>query len=778
MPRYGLSIRIALALAIVATRVSPLLSQPPPLAPDPKAPVLNPVAPLGVQRGTKIDLTLTGTNLADPTGLWLSFPAKVTIPTEANNGKDNGKLLVQLEVSADAPLGFHTLRLATTRGISNFRLFCVDDLPQVLEVDTNRSRGSAQAVPVPCVVVGRCDVAESADWYKITVTAGQRVSFEVLGRRLGSSFDPQITIYDSRTGREVLGGHSNDAPGLQTDPRLTQTFKDAGEYLIEVRDVSYRGAGDFWYRLRIGDFPCATTPMPLAVRRGSQTTVTFAGPNVRGVAPVEVFAPTDPAVSGVRIAPKGANGLYGWPVSLALSDLDELVEQEPNNEPAKANRVPVPGAITGRFLEKGDVDYYVFAAKKGQRIRIEAHTHDLHSPAEVYMVVRDAKGNQLQASNPAVAPLIDFTAPADGDFTLSAEHLHYWGGPEETYRIAFTPHEPGFELSMELDRFGVARAGAAAIPIHVVRHDYIGPIEVSVEGDGLSGTLTIPAGQPAQPKQVAGTLQLMAPVTLPLGAGTFSIQGKAIINGKPFTTLASVRESIVQQLAGLPVPPRETWTRMGVTVTEKQPFTLAAKFDHLPGTPGEPVALTIMANRDPGFTAEIAVSAVGLPANVAAALKNIPEKSNEVKAQLNPAANAAAGQFPITIVGKARYKDVDFEVKAAPAQLVLADKPPFTLTAKFDAPSTMPGKPTVLTVLATRAPGFTGEIALSLNGLPANVVPMLKNIAANMTEAKLDVAPAANVPAGQYPLIVTGKVKHKNKDYSVSAPAVSLILTK
>src|SRR5215475_5138271 len=127
MLRYGLSRHLALALAVAAAVVGSARAQAP--APDPKAPVLNPVAPLGVQRGTGIDLTLTGSNLASPSGLWLSFPATVTIPTDKNNGKEAGKLLVHLDVPADAPLGFHTMRLATAYGISNFRLFCIDDLP-------------------------------------------------------------------------------------------------------------------------------------------------------------------------------------------------------------------------------------------------------------------------------------------------------------------------------------------------------------------------------------------------------------------------------------------------------------------------------------------------------------------------------------------------------------------------------------------------------------------------------------------------------------------------
>ncbi len=201
--------------------------------------------------------------------------------------------------------------------------------------------------------------AEANDYYKIAVKAGESVSFEVLGRRLGSAFDPQLTLIDPHTGRELHGGHSNDAPGLQTDPRLTYTFKEAGEYLIEIRDVSYRGGEDFYYRLRIGDFPCATTPLPMAVKRGSKVAVHFAGPTVDGVEPVEITAPTDPLIPSVWVTPKSKNGLNGWPVSLLLSDLDEVLELEPNDELDKANRVPAPGAGTGRFEKKDDVEGHV-----------------------------------------------------------------------------------------------------------------------------------------------------------------------------------------------------------------------------------------------------------------------------------------------------------------------------------------------------------------------------------------------------------------------------------
>jgi len=59
---------------------------------------------------------------------------------------------------------------------------------------------------------------------------------------------------------------------------------------------------------------------------------------------------------------------------------DEAVEQEPNNDPSKANRITVPGGITGRFQQSDDTDYYIFSAKKGQKLAIEAQTLELYSP--------------------------------------------------------------------------------------------------------------------------------------------------------------------------------------------------------------------------------------------------------------------------------------------------------------------------------------------------------------------------------------------------------------
>src|SRR5438093_8209623 len=176
---------LLVAIVGVTSRDGIVTAQPKatPITPPPQAPTLNVPFPLGVQRGQTLELALTGTNLADPTVLWTSFPAKVSFPTDMNNGKDAAKLRVKLEVPADAAIGFHSIRLATKQGISNTRMFCVDELSQTDESADNHTKEKAQSVPVPGVVVGRTD-AEVSDFFKVTAKPGQRLTFEVIGRRL------------------------------------------------------------------------------------------------------------------------------------------------------------------------------------------------------------------------------------------------------------------------------------------------------------------------------------------------------------------------------------------------------------------------------------------------------------------------------------------------------------------------------------------------------------------------------------------------------------------
>ena len=307
---------------------------------------------------------------------------------------------MKVELPADCPIGFHTIRVATKQGVSNSRPFVVDELAVVAEVETNRTKDTAQVVSFPVVVTGRTDT-EASDFFKVKVSAGQTLTFEVIARRIGSPLDPIVVLHDAKTKRELVDLYADDTPGLQSDCRLTHTFKDAGEFLVEVRDTTYRGGADFFYRLRIGEFPGATTAFPVAIERGKTTKVGFAGPGNADIPPVSVKAPSEAGLAAVYVAPKRANGVSGWPVPVLLSNMPEMIEQEPNNDPAKANKLPVPGGVSAKFEKAGDVDHFAVTCKKGVKYAATAMTYEINSPTEVLIRVLDAKGAEIGRSNPA-----------------------------------------------------------------------------------------------------------------------------------------------------------------------------------------------------------------------------------------------------------------------------------------------------------------------------------------------------------------------------------------
>jgi hypothetical protein len=746
-------------------------------------PTLTPPFPLGVQRGTTLELTLTGTNLAEPTAVVTSFPAKVTIPTENNNGKDNAKFVARLEVAKEAALGWHTIRVATKSGVSNLRLFCIDDLPQVVEQDSNRSPSTPQLVPVPCAICGRAD-NEATDYFKFIAQAGQRLSFEVLGRRLGSQIDPQISLLHATTRKQLA--FSDDAPGQSKDPRLTHTFKETGEYLIELRDVRYQGGPDWFYRLRIGDFPMATTTVPLAGKRGSTVQVQFAGPNVEGIPPMSVPVPAAPDIDAVSLTPVWPHGgPPGWPVALMISDTEEVVEMEPNDDPAKPSRIPVPGAVNARLEKKAEKDHFLITAKKGQRLLIDAQTQEYFSPTSVYMVLKDAKGAQVGASDPMKDPArIDFTPAADGDFTLMVEHLHYWGGPAETYRVSVTPYEPGFALSVMADHFDVGQGVSGVVTVQATRRDYTGPIELSIAAPaGVGGTATIPAGQNAT------LLALNAAPTATTGVERLVIVGKATINMKPVTEFASITGLVRTALANLPHPPPNLGNALAVSVVDKPPFTIEAKYEQPEGLRGLSVPVTIVANKAAGFDEEITVTTVGLPPAqgqqpaVPPVTAKIPKGQNQVKMELKPAANAPLGPLPLAFVAKGKAGNVEHGLAAPLAPLVLSL--PFELQVETAGgklrpagPSTarMPGPLHIVDLLAGAQPitfgtldlsgikpesgkhklkvkairkgGYKGPIALEVRNLPANVTATKVTIAENLQEAEIELTAPANAAVG------------------------------
>ena len=103
-----------------------------------------------------------------------------------------------------------------------------------------------------------------------------------------------------------------------------------------------------------------------------------------------------------------------------IGDLEEVAEVEPNNEDTKAQRIKLNSTVSGNFAGPQDVDYYVFAAAKGQRVVVSCLSASIDSRANPAVEVYDKDDKQLASNNNYrdTDALTDFTAPADGDYLV------------------------------------------------------------------------------------------------------------------------------------------------------------------------------------------------------------------------------------------------------------------------------------------------------------------------------------------------------------------------
>lgn len=616
----------------------PKVEPPAPIALSPQAPTIEPVYPFGMTRGSKIELTIGGKGLDTAIDLATSFPSKATIKS-----KSASEVKATLEVPDSVPVGYYTLRVLTAKGISNASLFCIDDLPQIIETDGNQDRKTPQVLTWPCVVVGKAD-EDKSDWFKVTVIAGQRLSFEVIGHRLGNPIDPILKLYDAKNGRELPGTYSDDPPCLQTDARITHTFTTAGEYLIEMRDTQFRGGANYHYRLRIGDFPVGLVVEPLFVQAGQKATVKFPAATIADIPSVEIVAPQTIASGSIDAIPT-AKGQSGWPLPVRLSDMTELLEKEPNNLPSQAMELPVPCGVSAGFQTKGDVDFYRFAAKKGTKYTVAAETYDINTPAEVYLQILDKDQKPIAKSDPMqTTARVEFTADADATYFIKAEHLNFLFGPGELYHLTLKTDEPDFDLELPTDRCEAVAGMGTLIPVAIKRKGYTGEVKLLIEGSKeVSGEVIVPAD--------AAFALLPVKIVEKASKTSYSIavRGEAIINGKPIHRYGNRFEAVKKELGGLLYPPLPMTRLVAVGVIPRSAVRGELSLADSTLNRTKPTDCPVKIRRDKSASGDVTVTVVGLPESISAIVKPLAKGSDETTVTLKVDPKAPAGRVAFAL---------------------------------------------------------------------------------------------------------------------------------
>src|SRR5690606_24248023 len=97
-------------------------------------------------------------------------------------------------------------------------------------------------------------------------------------------------------------------------------------------------------------------------------------------------------IHGLRV--RTASGLTNL-MTFHVGSLPEEKEVEPNNEPAKAQKIPL-GCVVNGLVQNEDVDFYAFEVKKGERLSVEIEGLRLgRTFFDPVLILTDAQGNEV-----------------------------------------------------------------------------------------------------------------------------------------------------------------------------------------------------------------------------------------------------------------------------------------------------------------------------------------------------------------------------------------------
>jgi hypothetical protein len=512
-------------------------------------PMITHVNPVAVQRGHTSEVTVEGQQSFAGAYKFLTEGAGLSaevVPGPAGKGLVRS---VKLKVTAspDAALGVREFRLATSLGLSSLGQIVVVDEPVIVESGPNNTPAQATPIAAPCVVCGRIEAAEDVDCFKLQAHAGQILTIEVLGARLEDKIhdlqkhlDPLVTLLDAE-GREVAA--SDD--GYFSDPLLTYAVPKDGTYVVQIRDAKYDGDPRWVYAMRVTDRPYASHAFPFAANPGQTIEVEPVGSARRAQAKIPVKLPTTPGLHELQLT---AAGQPTNPVTFYVTEKPIVIEHEPNDTPATANRVPVPCAINGRIGKRRDVDHFVFAAKKGKALRLEVKARrfgtPLRSDLDSMLEILDAKGAVLASNDDEIGKDsgLVFTPPTDGDYVARIRDLNSKGGDASVYCLEIDEARPDFTIRCDPGKAMIGPGSAQPWYFQVTRaNGFVGPIDVIIDDRPpgvVASALTIP------PTMTQGLIVLTALPGSKVDASIVKVIGRAKIGDKTVDRSTTVSEEI------------------------------------------------------------------------------------------------------------------------------------------------------------------------------------------------------------------------------------------
>lgn len=762
----------------------------------------------GLQIGGTTTLVIDGTDLGTSPRLLLAFPAK----QELKPGGTANRATFDVTLDGQVTPGYHQLRVVSDGGVSLPVVIGVDRLPQrAVPPSAPPPKPEDIADKLPVALHGTVSGSASVE-ARFVGKAGQKVQLEVDAQRLGSKLRPVIHLVGP-TGLEV--GYAWCIPALADDARLEATLPADGTYIVSVHDTEYGPPGPGFFRLRIGQWSYVDQVFPAAVGRNQSPALELIGS--AGIPRVNL--PASDQVGSLPLTWPGDAVWAGPRPFVRISPHQEIIE------PAQGAARDLPQGrlgAHGRLSQPYEEDRYRLAVTPGSKLRLDVFAERYGSPVDVALAVRTEKGDLLARSEDGRGTLdstLEYAVPGNVSAILvDVVDAQGRGGPRAIYHLVIDPQTPqraaDFQLTTPAQAISVPVGGRRVIPVYLDRQGYQGIVQLTAGGLPpplrLDGT-TIPEG-------ADGTLVTLqradaapyAAITSWTGRDTTGQQRIVGVRGHPLESLQPwlASEIAVASSSSNAAEFQIDWRNLAadaglvpggklelpVKIARVVPTPPAPKPDPkapagkeppkqpAPKQPPEFVRLTLMTSQPPplvngqpdlnrtiraeqpvelpGTTAEGAVKVV-VPAELPASLYDVTVQADLLAADRR------------TVVTTA-FAPVRRMAVKMPVVVLLTGPPKIdvALDPKTGATIKLAGK-------IERREGLTGDVTVTLTGLPPGSRADSPTVKADATDFTLNIVLPPNQPAGEISglkLAATGTPDPKQPGIRVKSREVDVTL--
>lgn len=716
-------------------------------------PVLSRMEPHGIKRGEPTKVILHGARLQDARHVLADLPGLTISEVKPLS---NNQVEISVEAAADLPPGQYPIRLVTDTGISNLRLLGVGAMPVLTEAEPNSEFESPQKVELNVTIEGLI-TTEDQDFYAVDAKAGQTLTVECEGVRMASTqnnnfLDPYVAILDA--GRFEVA-RSDDHPLVQQDGLCSYEVEEDGTYVVVIRDSSFGGNNEAYYRLHVGTFPRPVAVIPAGGPTNETLTADLV--NLDGTSRVaQVTLPSEPH-DRYPVVTETESGITPSPNWIRVNDLPVTLETEPNEDISKAPEAAIPGALCGVIGQPEDVDFFAVNAVKGRKYYVQLFARDvLRSPLDGVVNVYGPNnagigGNDDSGGKPD--SYFEFTAAEDGLHKIRiTDHLGA-GGPHYAYRIEVTEAKPSLSLDIaELDRdqavsIPVPRGGQMTVRVTAARKDFGGELALEaldlppgveatvypMRADRVEVPVLLTAAEDAGKEQA-----LVDFVARPTDENLKDVTGRLKQPHK--LVLGQNRRSIFE------------WSteRVAVSVAEKLPFKLIVDNPQVPITRRGNMELTVRIEREEGFEGPVSLQSLYNPPGISVNnSRRIEKGQNEVTVPMTANDSAALGEWPMFLIATTGTDNGAVRMTTQPIPLQIEDSF-FNFT--FPKSAAEQGTDGELAVGLEITREFEGEAEIEIVGLPPGVTSSAstQKITPETTQVVFPITVAADARPGTH----------------------------